>query len=89
MVSVTEQRRRRWMVTKDPALVRQRYESGMTVSLVARQHGVSTSNLANWGKFYRDELLTAVRLCWGNFKLYGWLDRQGSGHARLSPIASS
>ena len=43
VVSVTEQRRRRWSVTETPALVRQTHESEMGVSLVARQNGISAS----------------------------------------------
>ena len=36
VVSVTEQRRRRWSVTEKAALARQIYEPDMSVSLVAR-----------------------------------------------------
>jgi transposase-like protein len=41
VVSVTEQRRRRWSVTEKAALVRQTYEPGMSVSLVADGQCVS------------------------------------------------
>ena len=47
VVSVTEQRRRRCSVTEKAALVRQTFEPGMSVSLVARQSGVGASQLFN------------------------------------------
>ncbi len=60
VVSVTEQRRRRWSVTEKAALVRRTYDPGMSVSLVARMHGVAASQLFNWRKLDRDGALTAV-----------------------------
>jgi transposase len=60
VVSVTEQRRRGWSETEKAALVRQTYEPGMSVSLVARQQGVGASQLFNWRKLDREGALTAV-----------------------------
>jgi transposase len=60
VVTVSEQRRRRWSVSEKAALVRQTYEPGMSVSLVARQHGVAASQLFNWRKLDREGALTAV-----------------------------
>jgi transposase-like protein len=40
-----DQRRRRWSPAEKAALVRRTYEPGMSVSLVARQEGVSASLL--------------------------------------------
>lgn len=60
VVSVTEQRRRRWSVTEKAALVRQTYDPGMSVSLVSRMHGVAASQLFNWRKLDRDGALIAV-----------------------------
>lgn len=40
-VVVRDQRRRRWSHAEKAALVRRTYEPGMSVSLVARQEGVS------------------------------------------------
>lgn len=60
VVSVTDQRRRRWSVTEKAAMVRQTYEPGMSVSLVARQHGVGASQLFQWRKLDREGALTAV-----------------------------
>ena len=42
-VITTDQRRRRWSLAEKSALVRRTYEPGMSVSLVARQEGVTAS----------------------------------------------
>lgn len=47
VISVSEERRRRWSAEEKAALVRQTYEPGMSVSLVARQSGVAASFLFN------------------------------------------
>lgn len=60
VVSVSEQRRRRWSAQEKAELVRSTYEPGMSVSLVARQHGVAASQLFNWRKLEREGALTAV-----------------------------
>ena len=60
VVTVSEQLRRRWSLTEKAALVRQTYEVGMSVSLVAREHGVAASQLFNWRKLDREGALTAV-----------------------------
>ncbi len=60
VVTVSEERRRRWSPAEKAELVRQTYESGMSVSLVARQHGVAASQLFNWRKLEREGALTAV-----------------------------
>jgi transposase-like protein len=59
-VIMTDQRRRRWSVQEKAELVRKTYEAGMTVSLVARQSGVSASLLFQWRKLERQGALTAV-----------------------------
>ncbi len=56
---VTEKRRRRTTQEKI-AIVQQSFEPGMTVSLVARQHGVAASQLFLWRKQYQEGSLTAV-----------------------------
>jgi transposase len=58
VVTVSEERRRRWSPAEKAELVRQTYEPGM--SLVARQHGVAASQLFNWRKLEREGALTAV-----------------------------
>ena len=47
-------------MTEKAALVRQTYESGMSVSLGARQHGVGASQLFNWRKLDLEGALAAV-----------------------------
>ena len=59
-VLVSDQRRRRWSLAEKSALVRRTYEAGMSVSLVARQEGVSASLLFQWRKLERQGALTAV-----------------------------
>jgi len=59
-VITSQQRRRRWSVAEKQALVRRTYEPGMSVSLVARQEGVSASLLFQWRKLERQGALAAV-----------------------------
>jgi transposase-like protein len=59
-VILKDQRRRRWSSAEKEALVRRTYEPGMSVSLVARQEGVSASLLFLWRKLERQGALTAV-----------------------------
>ena len=59
-VIMRDQRRRRWSLAEKAALVRRSYEPGMSVSLVARQEGVSASLLFQWRKLERQGALTAV-----------------------------
>ncbi|SFV17981.1 transposase [Pseudoduganella namucuonensis] len=61
VVTVSQERRRRWSATEKAALVRETYEAGMSVSLVARKHDVSASQLFNWRKLEREGALTAVQ----------------------------
>jgi transposase-like protein len=59
-VITSDQRRRRWSAAQKQALVRRTYEPGMSVSLVARQEGVSASLLFQWRKLDRQGALVAV-----------------------------
>lgn len=61
VVTVSDERRRRWNASEKAALVRETYEPGMSVSLVARKHGISASQLFNWRKLEREGALTAVQ----------------------------
>ncbi|WP_117057228.1 IS3 family transposase, partial [Klebsiella pneumoniae] len=54
------EKRRRRSVQEKIAIVQQSFEPGMTVSLVARQHGVAASQLFLWSKQYQEGSLTAV-----------------------------
>ncbi|GAB2490639.1 transposase [Comamonas humi] len=59
-VITRDQRRRRWSAAEKAALVRKTYESGMSVSLVARREGVSASLLFTWRRLEREGALVAV-----------------------------
>lgn len=59
-VITTDQRRRRWSIEEKSALVRRTYEPGMSVSLIARETGVSASLLFQWRKLERQGALVAV-----------------------------
>lgn len=54
------EKRRRRSVQEKIAIVQQSFEPGMTVSRVARQHGVAASQLFLWRKQYQEGSLTAV-----------------------------
>jgi transposase len=60
VVTVSDEKRRRWSAAEKAALVRETYEPGMSISLVARKHGVSASQLFNWRKLEREGALVAV-----------------------------
>ncbi len=58
MIDVLGPEKRRRRTTQEKiAIVQQSFEPGMTVSLVARQHGVAASQLFLWRKQYREEVL--------------------------------
>ena len=60
-VEVVEvQRRRRWSLAEKMAMVRETYEPGMSVSLVARRHGINPNQLFQWRKLEKVGALTAV-----------------------------
>lgn len=54
------ERPRRWSAAEKLAMVRETYEPGMTVSLVARRHGINPNQLFHWRKLERIGALTAV-----------------------------
>jgi transposase len=54
------ERRRRWSAVEKLGMVRETYEPGMTVSLVARKHGINPNQLFHWRKLERIGSLTAV-----------------------------
>ncbi|EHJ8079824.1 IS3 family transposase [Escherichia coli] len=61
MIDVLGPEKRRRLTTQEKiAIVQQSFEPGMTVSLVARQHGVAASQLFLWRKQYQEGSLTAV-----------------------------
>lgn len=60
VVTISDEKRRRWSAGEKATLVRETYEAGMSVSLVARKHGISASQLFNWRKLDREGALVAV-----------------------------
>lgn len=63
MIDVLGPEKRRRRTTQEKiAIVQQSFEPGMTVSLVARQHGVAASQLFLWRKQYQEGSLTAAAM---------------------------
>ncbi|MGF6982524.1 transposase [Paraburkholderia atlantica] len=54
------ERRRRWSAGEKLTMVRESFEPGKSVSMVARQHGVNPNQLFHWRKLYQDGSLSAV-----------------------------
>ncbi len=48
------ERRRRRTAEQKLAMVRESFEPGKSVSMVARQHGVNPNQLFHWRKLYQD-----------------------------------
>jgi len=59
-VITSVQRRRRWTTEEKVAIVQETYAPGMSVSMVARQHGVAPNQLFQWRKLYSEGALSAV-----------------------------
>jgi transposase len=55
------ERRRRWSADEKLAMVRETFEPGKTVSMVARLHGINPNQLFQWRKLHQDGSLSAVR----------------------------
>ena len=60
-VITSVQRRRRWSVAEKLQLVEESELPGMTVSYVARQNGVSPSQLFSWRRLAREGKLSAIQ----------------------------
>src|SRR5262249_38241809 len=54
------QRRRRWTAPEKVRMVEATFEPGMTVSLVARRHGVAPNQLFVWRRLVAQGSLTAA-----------------------------
>ena len=54
------QHRRRWMAPEKVGMVEETFEPGMTVSLVARRHGVAPNQLFTWRRLVAQGSLTAA-----------------------------
>jgi transposase len=48
------ERRRRWSAEEKLAMVRENFEPGKSVSMVARKHGVNPNQLFHWRKLHQD-----------------------------------
>ena len=54
------ERRRRWAAAEKIAIVAETYEPGVTVSLVARRHGVAPNQVFSWRRLAAQGALTAA-----------------------------
>src|SRR5205085_3066404 len=54
-VITSVQRRRRWSAEEKARIVQETYAPGMSVSLVARQHGVAPNQVFTWRRLYAEE----------------------------------
>ena len=59
-VITSVQRRRRWSAEEKAGIVQETYAPGMSVSLVARQHGISPNQVFTWRRLYAEGALSAV-----------------------------
>ena len=59
-VITSVQWRRRWPAEEKVRMVQETYAPGMSVSLVARQHGVAPNRLFTWRRLYAEGALLAV-----------------------------
>lgn len=59
-VITSVQRRRRWLAEEKARIVQETYAPGMSVSLVARQHGIQPNQLFTWRRLYAAGALSAV-----------------------------
>ena len=59
-VITSVQRRRRWSVAEKIEIVEETDQPGMSVSYVARKHGISPSQPFKWRKLYREGALSAI-----------------------------
>ena len=54
------QRRRRWTASEKVRMVEETFEPGMTVSLVARRHGVAPNQLFTWRRLVASSVVPAA-----------------------------
>ena len=59
-VITSVQRRRRWSAEEKAAIVQETYAPGVSVSLVARRHGIAPNQLFTWRRLYASGALSAV-----------------------------
>lgn len=54
-------KRRRWTAYEKQQIVQETYHRGVTVSFIARKHGISPSQLFYWRKLMENGALTSVK----------------------------
>ena len=59
-VVTSVQRRRRWSAEEKARMVQETYAPGMSVSVIARQHGIAPNQLFTWRRLYAEGALSAV-----------------------------
>src|SRR6201996_4198709 len=59
-VITSVQRRRRWSAEEKARMGQETYGPGMSVSLVARHHGIAPNQLFAWRRLYAEGALSAV-----------------------------
>src|SRR5213082_2445819 len=59
-VITSVQRRRRWSAEEKARIVQETYAPGMSVSLVARQHGIAPNQVFTWRRLYAEGALSAI-----------------------------
>lgn len=59
-VLTSPQRRRRWTPEEKKAIVDETYQPAMSVSLVARKHGIAPNQLFSWRRAMENGALTGV-----------------------------
>ena len=59
-VNTSGQRRRRWSAEQKVAIVQETYVPGMSVSVVARRHGIMPNQLFTWRRLYAESALSAA-----------------------------
>jgi len=57
---ITSVQRRRWSAEEKARIVQETYAPGMSVSLVARQHGIAPNQVFTWRRLYAEGALSAV-----------------------------
>lgn len=55
------QRRKRWTAIEKHEMVQETYQSGATVSYVARKHGIQPSQLFYWRKMMESGAMTGIK----------------------------
>ena len=54
------QRRRRWTAQEKYLIVQETYQPGINVSIVARKHGISPSQVFNWRRHMEEGALSGL-----------------------------